>query len=141
MSEQIIEVLEYLGDKLGIAIDWTTENIMPYVEELFKRYISLKITTLSIYIVVGVALCIAAIVLGIKLFKGFEKTKANEEDTLFWEECCGIEPTGIGMFALAFLFILCIASIVILCCNISSLLEWIFIPEVPFVKEIADLIK
>lgn len=31
MSQQIIEVLKYFGDKLGVAIDWTTENIMSYI--------------------------------------------------------------------------------------------------------------
>ena len=31
MSQQIIEVLDYLFEKFGIAIDWTSENIMPYI--------------------------------------------------------------------------------------------------------------
>ena len=27
MSQEIIAVLEYIGEKLGIAIDWTAENV------------------------------------------------------------------------------------------------------------------
>lgn len=142
MSEQIIEVLEYLGGKLGIAIDWTTENIIPYVELLFKRYVSLKITTSSIGVVIGVALCIAAIVLGIKLFKGFVKTNANKKDTFLWEHySTGSCLSEGGMFIVIVIIACSVFGIVVLGCSIPNLLEWIFIPEVPFVKEIADLIK
>lgn len=31
VSDQIIEVLNYLGEKLGVTIDWTSENVLPYV--------------------------------------------------------------------------------------------------------------
>ena len=142
MSEQIIEVLEYLGGKLGITIDWTAENIMPYVEELFKRYVSLKITTSSIGVVIGVAFCIAAIVLGIKLFKGFVKTNANRKDTFFWEYySSGSWFSGVGMFIAVVIIACSVFGIILLGYNIPNLLEWIFIPEIPFVKEIADLIK
>ena len=33
-SEQIIEVLNALCEKFGIAIDWTAENVMPYLTDL-----------------------------------------------------------------------------------------------------------
>ena len=29
ISQQIIEVLNALSEKVGIAIDWTSENILP----------------------------------------------------------------------------------------------------------------
>lgn len=28
MDNKVIEVLDYMGEKLGIAIDWTSENVM-----------------------------------------------------------------------------------------------------------------
>ena len=31
VSNQIIEVLEYLCQKFGIVIDWTSESILPYL--------------------------------------------------------------------------------------------------------------
>ena len=33
MNNKIIEVLDYLGEKIGLAIDWTAENIYPQVIE------------------------------------------------------------------------------------------------------------
>lgn len=40
MSEQIIQVLDYLGKKLGLTIDWTSENVLPYVQTLCDKYIN-----------------------------------------------------------------------------------------------------
>lgn len=34
MSEDIIKVLDNLAQKFGIAIDWTSQNAMPYLEDL-----------------------------------------------------------------------------------------------------------
>lgn len=42
VSEQIIEVLEYLGEKFGVAIDWSSDNVLPMVKELCAKYISWK---------------------------------------------------------------------------------------------------
>lgn len=37
MSEEIIKVLDALSEKFGIAIDWTGENVLPYVEEFLPK--------------------------------------------------------------------------------------------------------
>lgn len=41
MSDEIIKVLEYLSEKVGLAIDWTSEkiasDIMPYLHEVYHR--------------------------------------------------------------------------------------------------------
>ena len=34
MSEKIIKVIDALADKFGLAIDWTSANVMPYVQDL-----------------------------------------------------------------------------------------------------------
>lgn len=43
ISDQIIAVINDLCDKLGIAIDWSAENILPKVEELCAKYISYEV--------------------------------------------------------------------------------------------------
>ena len=34
VSKEIIEVLDYIGEKIGVTIDWTSDNVIPYVKEL-----------------------------------------------------------------------------------------------------------
>ena len=38
MDNKIIETLDYLGEKIGIAIDWTAENVYPQVLNFMARY-------------------------------------------------------------------------------------------------------
>lgn len=38
MGNEIINVVNALADKLGFAIDWTAENMLPVVQELIRRY-------------------------------------------------------------------------------------------------------
>ena len=45
VSSEVIEILDYLGDKLGIAIDWTNENIIPYLQVLINKFIKWEIST------------------------------------------------------------------------------------------------
>lgn len=52
ISNEIIEVLDYLCDKFGIAIDWTNQNIMPYLEQLFTKFIAWELSTSIAYIVI-----------------------------------------------------------------------------------------
>ena len=59
VSEQIIQVLDNLGEKFGLAIDWSPENILPYANELMNKAVSyelwIHITALTL-IVIGMTL-------------------------------------------------------------------------------------
>ena len=43
VSEQIIQVLDNLGEKFGLALDWSSENILPYASELMNKAVSYKL--------------------------------------------------------------------------------------------------
>lgn len=45
VSEQIISVIDNLCQKFGIVIDWTSENVIPYLEVLCGKFIKWEITT------------------------------------------------------------------------------------------------
>ena len=51
-SSQFIEVLDALCDKIGIAIDWTSQNVVPYLTDLAARIITYEIWTSSAWIVI-----------------------------------------------------------------------------------------
>lgn len=52
-SSQFIEVLDALCEKFGIAIDWTSQNVVPYVTELATRIIAYEIWTSAAWIVIA----------------------------------------------------------------------------------------
>lgn len=62
MSDEIIKVLEYLCDKIGVTIDWTTDNILPYVEQLGAHLVSWEINTSITWIVLAVIAVVLAFI-------------------------------------------------------------------------------
>lgn len=35
MRDEIIKVLDDLSERLGIAVDWTSQNVLPYLQEIY----------------------------------------------------------------------------------------------------------
>jgi hypothetical protein len=49
ISDQIIAIINDLCEKLGFAIDWSAENILPKIEALCIKYINYEIATSIFY--------------------------------------------------------------------------------------------
>lgn len=63
MSDQIIDVLNYLCEKIGFTIDWTADNVLPYVETLCEKFIKWEVSTSWMWIgIAGVLLLLGLIV-------------------------------------------------------------------------------
>ena len=88
MSSDIIKVLDDLSRRFGIAIDWTSSNMLPYLQTLTRKYANYIFATRSLELVFGVLLLIGCA----KLVKVYRKTKDGESD--WWDEsfygllCC-----------------------------------------------------
>lgn len=69
MSDEIIKMLDDLGKRFGIVIDWSSENVMPYLKDLISRYIDYEVMTSIAWIVIGVILLIGGIIFTIVFVK------------------------------------------------------------------------
>ena len=130
MSEEIIKVLDNLGEKIGITIDWTNENILPYLQDLMSRFIGLKNVQAIIWIVISsiiILVTILAIVGTIKYIKKQDKTSYEYDDEVF---ICGLIDFAIGMITIIFL--------IILLCNTFGLLQNIYTPELTLLEYISN---
>ena len=67
-SEQTISILDYLCQKFGIVIDWTSDTVWPMVEMLAGKYIKWEIASSILWIVIFV-IGITACLWGIKTIK------------------------------------------------------------------------
>lgn len=52
VSDQIIQVLDALCNKFGLAIDWGAQNVLPYAQELMGKMVSYELWTSVMWIVV-----------------------------------------------------------------------------------------
>lgn len=129
MSEEIIKVLDNLGQKFGIAIDWTSQNVMPYLQGLMQRYIKYSITN---KILGTVVLIVFSIIVGIVLCKTYKKYKEEKEKDRWYD---GIWYNLSITFAII-LGILIIMSIICIPLNIEGIIQDIYVPELTIIDEI-----
>lgn len=61
LSNEIITILEYLCDKLGIAVDWTSQNILPYLQQLTEKFIRWEMCTSIAWIVIAAVVILVAL--------------------------------------------------------------------------------
>ena len=118
VSSEIIEVLDYLGEKFGIAIDWTSNNVLPYLQTLIDKFIKWEISTSIVWIAIAAFVIVAMIVL-INL-KGFREI--NEETY--------------GMLWIS-MIVLIIVSFIVICIQIFDIVKCNMFPE----KALYDFIK
>lgn len=119
VSSEIIEVLDYLGEKFGIAIDWTSNNVLPYLQTLVDKFIKWEISTSIVWIII--AAFIIAIIIGLMNLKGVREANEDYCDGMLW--------------ILAGIII--IVSFIVICIQIFDIIKCNIFPE----KALYDFIK
>ena len=61
MSEEVIKILDALAEKFGLAIDWTSTNVLPYLQKLCGKYVTYEIATSAVWILIGICLLFVGI--------------------------------------------------------------------------------
>lgn len=60
MSDEIIKVLDALSEKVGLTVDWSCENLVPYFKQLCDHLVNYELVTSIVWLVIGVLCIIAA---------------------------------------------------------------------------------
>ena len=122
VSEQIIQVIDALCAKFGLAIDWTSENVIPYLTTLCGKLVSYEIWTSVFWIVLMTVLTIASII-ATKKFAPIFKNGIEEQD---WDECGW---SVASFFAIAGLAALYITTIYVIGTQITDIIKCTTFPE------------
>ena len=120
MSKEIIEILDYIGAKFGLAIDWTDENVLPYVEELAEKYINYEI---AISATIVIALVVIALILGI--LTGILYIKNYDGYVV-----CGV-----------LLFVCFLVGVFVIPAEIADIIKCITFPEMQIYEYLSGLIQ
>lgn len=121
MSEEIIKVLDELGKRFGIVIDWSNQNIIPYLQELLKRFICYRNITGCVWIIISIIPIILGVI-GIKLLNKW--IKSDKYDDNFYSEDGSL--AALGYIASIFIIMLGIGIII---GNILGIIKNIYMPE------------
>lgn len=130
-SQEIITILDFLCQKFGIAIDWTSENVMPYLQDLGARYISYEVLTSIAWMV-----AIPAITILISIPLAILHKKAKELDYS--------DYYGTVVFAVIFWILfgaMSFASICVICTQVFDIIECYTLPEKVILEYLKTLIE
>ncbi len=83
MGDEVIKVLNHLGEQFGVAIDWSSTNVMPYLNDLMTRMIKYGIYINIYHIIYAIFITALFIIVTIVLYKiaykMISKSEENEE--------------------------------------------------------------
>lgn len=132
ISEQIIKVLDSVCEKFGIVIDWTSNNVLPYIQQLGDKIIAYDICMSIMWLVIG---CIPlTIAIFIKKFLIQKKLEAKESSNGYYFTDGSLNGAEDYYFIIG---ILLVVAIVIGIYNIQNIIQDITFPE----KTIIEFIK
>ena len=134
ISQQVIKILDAVCDKFGIAIDWTSNNVIPYIQQLGNKIIIYDICN-SIMWLVMLWIMPLIVAIFIKKFLNRKKLEAKEfrNDYYFSDGSLDNE----AFYCYLIIGILLVIAIVIGTISLQSIIQDILFPE----KTIIEFIK
>ena len=119
MSESIVMVVDKLCEEFGIVVDWTSENVVPYVFDLMNRVVGYEIATS----VAAIVFTLVAMVVAGVLYVHYNK---------LYKTACTHEGLS---FVFGILFVVCTAVFIItLILQTDTIIRCVFIPEKVFIE-------
>ena len=76
-ATDIITILDELSARCGIAIDWTAENVMPYLEQFMEKYIRYTVAINLSGMMLVLMLTVASLIVCIKMYPNAKKEYWN----------------------------------------------------------------
>lgn len=143
-SEQFKEIFELICEKIGVVIDWSQENVVPFVMDFLKRYVAYNIVEEILLILFSIVLIVGVAIVFKIIIKDRARCKSKKKDTAFWDYYSYNKNVDAGfgaVFSFVFGGAILVSAIVMFCCGISELLKWCFVPEFQIVEKISYLIS
>ena len=140
MSEEIIKVLDYLGEQLGIAIDWSAENVWPQVMDILGRYRLLEIISTCMWIFAETVFVVVSLIAIVKCLKASARLRKTQEYNIWWYR--GYSSTwmsGAGAIITILSVVFGGSSLFMLPMDVGKLLKWIIVPEIQYLEMLKGL--
>ena len=130
MSNEIIKVLDALAEKFGIIVDWSQQNIQPYLQDLMHRVIQYNLTTSVIWVIFYIS------IMAVCLFV----IKKNNNKFRFDEYGC-IKGSFSSLIYVIVSYILLITFVILLPFEIENICQCVFLPEKIIINEIQSIMQ
>lgn len=117
-SDETIKVLNDLGDKLGVVVDWSSDNVIPYIQMIMKKWATYEIWSSVIWIIFGL------LILGVAgiFYKYYKKDTSTT-----WNY--------------AFMWIFIIIGVFIIMFQVEDIVRCVTFPEKLIINELLNKVR
>lgn len=139
MGNEVIKVLNHLGDQFGVVIDWSSANVMPYLNDLMTRMIKYGMYINIYHIIYAIFITALFIIVTIVLYKIAYKMILKSEENEEYVNSAKILSTA---FAISLVATVIVALIEIgnIKDHIADIIELNTVPEKYVIEVIQDKI-
>lgn len=133
MDKELCNVIDKIAEKIGVAIDWSSENVMPYIQDIMQRYRTMNIVNNIIVMTVCAIIITICVIIAVKITKGIINGSQNMVSSIWFDADYDMVPT----FSIATSIIIAISfliSVIMLCDATGELMGWLYVPEVKFLE-------
>ncbi len=132
-SDEIIKVLEYLSEKIGVTVNWTEENVLPYIQILCEKYVRWEIWMSATNII----FLLAMLMFSIWCMRMWIRWRQKDENQLYHEDFDII----MGVMSWIVVIAVAIGCICFIPSEIQDIITCCCFPELQLCKYITGLMK
>ena len=133
MDEELCNIIDKIAEKIGVAIDWSNENVMPYIQDIMQRYRTMNIVNNIIVTAVCAIIITICVIVAVKIIKGIINSLQNTESSIWFDA----DYDTVSAFSIATCTIIAFSFVIsgiALCDAIGELMGWLYVPEVKFLE-------
>ena len=136
MSDVVVQALNQLASQFGVVVDWTSENVLPYLQDLMNRIISYKLCISCIWLVISLVCIIISSAILFHVAANLRNHKVSIFTETFFDDveltCRGWVAMIVGSAALFTFFLVAVYSI-------QTIVRIKYIPEIVILNMIQGL--
>lgn len=131
MDKDLCNVIDKIAEKIGVAIDWSSENVMPYIQDIIQRYRTMNIVNNIIVMTVCAIIITICVIVAVKITKGIINGLQNTESSI-WFDADYDDLSKLSIVTSVIIIISLLVSVITLRVATEELMGWLYVPEVQF---------
>lgn len=133
MDKELCNIIDKIAEKIGVAIDWSSENVMPYIQDVMQRYRTKSIVENVIIMAVSSIIITICVIIAVKITKGIINGLQNAESSIWFDT----DYDMVSAFSIATCIIIAFSFVIsgiVLCDATGKLMGWLYVPEVKLLE-------
>ena len=144
MDKELCNVIDKIAEKIGVAIDWSSENVIPYIQDIIQRYRAMSIIETVIIMAVCAIVMTICVIVATKMAKGIINGLNNRVSSIWFDADYNDSyydgPSIFSTVMTAFITILFLISLLVFGFATGDLIRWIYVPEVKLLEVLKGFI-